>query len=80
MIFSRSSTAIWCVSRSESLDKEVMILCLSSIMAKCEDREDEVFEDVGEGVDGGFLDFKDLVVAIVVVVIKDFLSWEDLGG
>ena len=71
MIFSRSSTAIWCVSRSESFDKEVMILCLSSIMAKCEDREDEdedVFEDgVGEGVDGGFLDFKDLVVAIVVV-------------
>lgn len=42
MVFWRSSTAIWWVSRSESLEREVRIRCLSSTIARCEDREDLV--------------------------------------
>lgn len=36
MIFSKSSIAICCVSRSASLLREIRILCLSSITAKCD--------------------------------------------
>ena len=50
MVFSRSSIAIWCVSRSESLEMEVRILCLSSTIARWEDREEEEDDDDDEGV------------------------------
>lgn len=50
MIFSRSSTAIWWVSLSESLEIDVRILCFSSIMAKwVESDEDEDDDDDLEG-------------------------------
>lgn len=59
MIFSRSSTAIWWVSLSESLDREVRILCLSSIIARCDDKED--VDDLDGGVWLlGFEGFEDL--------------------
>lgn len=45
MIFSRSSTAIWYVSRSESFEREVRILCFSSTMAKWVEREEETEEE-----------------------------------
>lgn len=46
MVFSRSSTAIWWVSLSESLEREVKILCLSSTICKWVDT-DEDLEGVG---------------------------------
>ena len=47
MIFSMSSMAIWWVSRSESLEIAVRILCLSSTMARWDDREETEDLDVG---------------------------------
>lgn len=42
-----SSTAIWWVSRSESLEREVRMRCFSSTMARWEEREGDGdgFED-----------------------------------
>lgn len=47
IVFSRSSSAIWCVSRSESFEREVKIFCFSSTIAKWEDSD----EDLEDGVD-----------------------------
>lgn len=47
IIFSRSSMAICWVSRSASLERAVRILCLSSTMARWEDREEAEDLDVG---------------------------------
>ena len=47
MILSKSSTAIWWVSRSESLEREERIFCLSSCIAKWE----VLGEVLGAGVD-----------------------------
>lgn len=75
MVFSRSSTAIWCVSRSESFERDVKILCLNSIMARWVERDEE--EDLdgvdcdngdGDGVDGGFFDFNDFVAIVDLLV------------
>lgn len=46
IVFSRSSRAIWCVSLSESFEREVKIFCLSSTIAKWEE-SDEDLEEVG---------------------------------
>lgn len=48
IIFSRSSTAIWWVSRSDSLDNDPRILCLSSTVARWEDNEEEWLILLGE--------------------------------
>lgn len=75
MIFSRSSTAIWWVSRSESLERDVRILCLSSIMARWDEREDEedlegvvvdVFEDDWFG---GFESLEGFVACKLIVTL-----------
>lgn len=63
MIFSRSSTAIWWVSRSASLDREVSIRCFNSTIAKWDESEDE--EEAEDDLDGavwfgGFEGFVDL--------------------
>lgn len=61
------------MSLSESLEREVKILCLSSIMARWDEREEDLEDDDedccfgGDGVKGGFLDFKDLVAIVAVM-------------
>lgn len=70
MVFSRSSTAIWCVSRSESLDKEVRILCLSSTIARWDESEEDEDEDLDEGDGVGFVWFWGFGCFIAVKVNK----------
>lgn len=41
-VFSRSCTAMWWVSLSESFEREVRIFCLSSIVARWEEEEREI--------------------------------------
>lgn len=65
MIFSRSSAAIWWVSLSESLEREVRILCFSSIMARWDEREED--GDFAGGV-------------VIEVWAWDFEGFEDLGA
>lgn len=89
MIFSRSSTAIWWVSRSESLEREVRIRDLSSTMARWEERDEEeeeeglvvVWDDGDlECLDEGFEEEEVVVVvevAMAVVGVRSQLrmSW-----
>lgn len=53
MIVSSSSMAIWWVSLSESLERELRIRCFSSTMAKWDEREDEVAPAIADDDDGG---------------------------
>ncbi|KAK3219039.1 hypothetical protein Dsin_013009 [Dipteronia sinensis] len=49
IVFSRSSMAIWWVSRLVNFDRDVKILCLSSTIARCDDREEDLDVDVLDG-------------------------------
>lgn len=70
MILLRSSRAMWWVSLSDNLERQVRILCLSSIIAKWEESE----EDLDEEEDGGG------GVWFVVVGFDDFgaCDWEPI--
>ena len=85
VIFSRSSTAIRWVSRSESFEREVRIRCFISTIARWDDTEndDDDDEDLDGGgwfdgfCGGGFVGFVELILWELIFV---FVREMQMGG